>query len=83
MDDTWQQGKGGRKDEMTRGRPTLVKHRAAEDDMGHAIAIDLGTSIVAVGKLHMRFRTPPLRLKVERWGGSGMVFIAIDPGALI
>jgi hypothetical protein len=30
MDDTWQQGKGGRKNEVTGGGPTLVKHRAAE-----------------------------------------------------
>jgi hypothetical protein len=26
---------------------------------------------------------PPLRLKVERQGGSGITFIAIDPGTLI
>jgi hypothetical protein len=31
----------------------------------------------------MGSRTPPLRLKVERRGGSEMVFIAVDPGALI
>jgi hypothetical protein len=30
MDDTRQQGKGERKNEMTGGGPTLVKHRAAE-----------------------------------------------------
>jgi hypothetical protein len=30
MDDTRQQGKGGREDEMTGGGPTLVKYRAAE-----------------------------------------------------
>jgi hypothetical protein len=30
VDDTRQQGKGGRKNEMTGGGPTLVKHRAAE-----------------------------------------------------
>jgi hypothetical protein len=46
-------GKGGRKDEMTGGGPTLVKHRAAEDDAGRAIVVDLGALIVAVGKLHM------------------------------
>jgi hypothetical protein len=31
--------------------------------------VDLGATILAVGKLHMGSRTPPLRLKVERWGG--------------
>jgi hypothetical protein len=31
MDDTRQQGKGGREDEMTGGGPTLVKHRTAEE----------------------------------------------------
>jgi hypothetical protein len=30
MDDTRQQGKGGREDEMTGGGPTLVRHWAAE-----------------------------------------------------
>jgi hypothetical protein len=30
MDDTRQQGKGGRKNEMTGGGPTLVNHKAAE-----------------------------------------------------
>jgi hypothetical protein len=33
MDDTRQQGKGGRKNEMTGGGPTLVKHRATEKDV--------------------------------------------------
>jgi hypothetical protein len=32
MDDTWQQGKGGNKNDMTREGPTLAKHRAAEKD---------------------------------------------------
>jgi hypothetical protein len=30
MDDTRQQGKGGGKDEMTGGGPTLVNHKATE-----------------------------------------------------
>jgi hypothetical protein len=34
-------------------------------------------------KLHLRFRTPPFHLKVERRGGSGMVFITINLGTLI
>jgi hypothetical protein len=68
MDDTWQQGKGGRKNEMTGGGPTLVKHRAAER-RGCTSAVDLGASIVAVGKLHIRFRTPPPPLKGRKGGG--------------
>jgi hypothetical protein len=45
--------------------------------------IDLGAMIMVVGKLLMGFRTPPLRLKVDRQGGSGMLFIVVDPGTLI
>jgi hypothetical protein len=63
--------------------PRALKHRAAEDDVGRASAVDSGAKISSVGKLRVRFRTPPLRLKVERRGGSGMAFIAVDPGALI
>jgi hypothetical protein len=32
MDDTWQQGKGGKEDDMMGEGPTLAKHRAAEKD---------------------------------------------------
>jgi hypothetical protein len=32
MDDTRQQGKGGKEDDMTGEGPTLAKHRAAEKD---------------------------------------------------
>jgi hypothetical protein len=32
MDDTWQQGKGGKEDNMTGEGPMLAKHRAAEKD---------------------------------------------------
>jgi hypothetical protein len=31
----------------------------------------------------MGARTPPLRLKVERQGGSDLIFTAVDPGARI
>jgi hypothetical protein len=31
-DDTWQQGKGGKEDDMTGGGPTRVKVRVAERD---------------------------------------------------
>jgi hypothetical protein len=75
-------GKVG-KNEMTEGGPTLVNHMAVKRAGLHTSAVDLGVSIVAVGKLHMGSRTPPLRLKVERGGGSEKVFIAVDPGALI
>jgi hypothetical protein len=49
-------------------------------------AVDPGAKISAVGKLHPDSGPPPpppLRLKVERQGGSGIAFIAVDPGALI
>jgi hypothetical protein len=57
--------------------------------MGCASAVDPGAKISAVGKLLLDSDSPPppppppLRLKVERQGGSGIVFIAVDPGALI
>ena len=58
--------------------PRALKHRAAEDDVGRASAVDSGTKISSVGKLRVRFRTPPLRLKVERKGGSRIVLSTID-----
>jgi hypothetical protein len=63
--------------------PRALKHRAAEDDVGRASVVDLGAKISSIGKLRVRFWTPPLRLKVERQGGSGIAFIVVDPGTLI
>jgi hypothetical protein len=39
--------------------PRALKHRAAEDDVGRASAVDSGAKISSVGKLRVRFRTPP------------------------
>jgi hypothetical protein len=59
-------------DDMMGEGPTQAKHRVAENDEDPSV-VDPGAKILAVGKLHPRFRTPPpLRLKVERQGGSGI-----------
>jgi hypothetical protein len=68
MDDTRQQGKGGRKNEMTGGGPTLVKHRAAEKG-GAARApwrLDRGRRKAAYG-----IPDPPPPLKGRKAGGGG------------
>jgi hypothetical protein len=72
--------KAGLEGDMTGEGPTLAKHRAAENDEDPS-AVDPGAKISAVEKLRAQFRTPPpLRLKVERQGGSGIAFIVVDPG---
>jgi hypothetical protein len=85
MDDTRQQGKGGREDEMTGGGPTLVKHRVTEKGGAErAPLIQAPRSWPSESCIwDSGPPPPPLRLKVERRGGSGMVFIAVDPCALI
>jgi hypothetical protein len=44
--------------------------------------VDLGATILAVGSRTHDSGPPPV-LKVERRGGSGMLSVAVDPGALI
>jgi hypothetical protein len=46
-------------------------------------AVDPGALIWAVGEVRPRFRTPPLRLKVERQGGVRNLLCAADLGAQI
>jgi hypothetical protein len=84
MDDTWQHGKGEKGDDMTGDGPTRVKVRVAErDEAAHEPLIRAPRSWPSKNCIHDS-GPPPLRLKVEmREGGSGITFIAIDPGALI
>jgi hypothetical protein len=85
MDDTRQQEKGGLEDDMTGEGPTQAKHRAAEND-GIARAPLIRALRSRPSESCIRDSgppPPPLRLKVERQGGSGIAFIAVDPGALI
>jgi hypothetical protein len=73
-----------KEDDMTGDGPTRVKVRVAErDEAAHEPLIGLLDR--GRWKLHPRFRTPPPPLKGRKagGGGSGMVFIAVDPGALI
>jgi hypothetical protein len=72
-DDTRQQGKGGKEDDMTGEGPRWLNTGQLRR-MGCSRAVDLGSSIVAVGKLHPRFRTPPPPpppLKGRKAGGGG------------
>jgi hypothetical protein len=73
----------GRMIRQKRGGPTLVNCIAVWGTRDSTNAVDLGASIVAAGELHMGARTPPLRLKVERQGGSDLIFTAVDPGVRI
>jgi hypothetical protein len=82
MDDTWQQGKGGLEDDKTGEWPTLAKHRAAEKG-GVVQASLIRARRSRPSKAAPTIPDPPLRLKVERRGGSGITFIVVDPGALI
>jgi hypothetical protein len=68
---------------IEKGGPKLVNCIAVWGMRGSTSVVDLGASIVAAGELHMGARTPPLRLKVERQGGSDLIFTAVDPGARI
>jgi hypothetical protein len=76
-------GKAGRKMTRRGSDPTLANHRAVEK--GRLVQAPL----IWVRRSRPSKRCildsgpPPLRLKVERWGGSGMVLIAIDLGGLI
>jgi hypothetical protein len=87
MDDTRQQGKGGREDEMTGGGPTLVKHRAAEKGGAARASLIWAPRSWPSGSCIWIPDPPPPPLKGRKagggGGGSGMVFIAVDPGALI
>jgi hypothetical protein len=83
-DDTRRLGTSGWKNDTTeKGGPKLVNCIAVWGTRDSTSAVDLGASIVAAGELHMGARTPPLRLKVERQGGSDLIFTAVDPGARI
>ena len=69
--------------EVTGGGPTLAKLRAAERS-GAARAPLIRTLRLWPLETVPTIPDPPLNLKVERrGGGSGMVSIAVDPGALI
>ena len=68
---------------IEKGGPKLVNCIAFWGMRGSTSVVDLGASIVAAGELHMGARTPPLRLKVERQGGSDLIFTAVDPGTRI
>jgi hypothetical protein len=69
MDDTWQQGKGGREDDMTGGGPTLVKHRAAEKGGAARASLIWAPRSWPSESCIWDSGPPPLRLKVERRGG--------------
>jgi hypothetical protein len=82
-DDTRQQGKGGQEDDMTGEGPAWVKGRVAEkDETAHEPLIRAPRSWPSENCIRDS-GPPPLRLKVERRGGSGIAFIAVDPGAQI
>jgi hypothetical protein len=84
MDDTRQQEKGGLEDDMMGEGPTQAKHRAAEKDgSAQAPLIRARRSRPSESCIRDSGPPPPLRLKVERQGGSGIAFIVVDPGALI
>jgi hypothetical protein len=81
--DTRQRGKGVMEDDMIGKGPTLDKYKAAEkDEVVQVPLIRACRSRPSESCVHDSGH-PPFRLKVERQGGSGMVFITIDPGVLI
>jgi hypothetical protein len=72
-DDTWQQGKGGKEDDMTGGGPTRVKVRVAErDEAAHEPLIRAPRSwpLKAASLIP---DPPPPPLKGRKAGGGGGV----------
>jgi hypothetical protein len=70
-------------DDMMGVGSTLDKHEVAENDEDVQAPLIRALKSWPSKVASAIPDTPPLCLKVERRGGSRMVFIAIDPGALI
>jgi hypothetical protein len=77
-------GKAFLEDDMMRERPTMTKPREAENDgIARALLIWALRSRSSESYSPDSGPPPPLCLKVERKGGSGIAFISIDLGTLI
>jgi hypothetical protein len=65
--------------------PRALKHRVAEGDVDRVSAVDraLRSQPLESCESDSGPPPPPLRLKVERKGGSRIAFIVVDPGTLI
>ena len=69
-------------DKMGEG-PTLSKHRAVEKDRIVQASLIWAPRSWPPESFTWELGPPPLRLKVERQGGSDLIFTAVDPGAYI
>ena len=54
------------------GPPPCIKDRKERGVWNHLSIVDLGALILTAREMHAQFQTPPLRLKIEWQGGSGI-----------
>jgi hypothetical protein len=71
------------KNKETGGGPTRVKHKAVERSRTARVPLIWVLQSWPSGSCTWDPRPPPLRLKVERQGGSELLFIVVDSGVLI